>query len=225
MPVLKQAVDSARFNPQPMLPFNLRISDFQAAMQDVYDFFFDVNTSMEKKGLPRIEAIIRKAIFSGTISDMLTASIAKHARTLVKNEFPNGHPDLIPQGKYPKNATKQAADGIEIKATKKAGGAVDHHGARSQWLCVFVYEIDEVTEPAINRLSMRFTEVYLSRVGESDFRKNARNTEIGTRTATLDAQGLERFRKNWIYLDTTPRPQLVPPATAQRTARARRTAR
>jgi len=208
-----------------MLPFNLRISDFSGAMQDVYDFFFDVNTSMEKKGLPRIEAIIRKAIFSGTISDMLTASIAKHARTLVKNEFPNGHPDLIPQGKYPNNSIDKATDGIEIKATKKSGGAVDHHGARSQWLCVFVYEIDEQTEPANNRLAMRFTEVYLSSVGESDFRKNARKTEIGTRTATLSAQGLERFRKNWIYLDATPRPQLVLPGTGPQPARARKSGR
>jgi hypothetical protein len=45
---------------------------------------------------------------------------------------------------------------------------------------------------------MRFTEVYLSRVEVQDFRKNARG-ELGTRTATLDRDGIKKLRANWIY--------------------------
>ena len=33
------------------------------------------------------------------------------------------------------------SEGIEIKSTRKKGGAVDTHGVRDQWMCVFVYEI------------------------------------------------------------------------------------
>lgn len=38
----------------------------------------------------------------------------------------------------------------------------------------------------------------ISRVGTEDFRKNARG-ELGTRTATLHAQGIAKLRGNWIY--------------------------
>ena len=49
------------------------------------------------------------------------------------------------------DAAKSGSDGVEIKATRKTGGAVDMHGARDQWLCVFVYSVDAETEPAVNR--------------------------------------------------------------------------
>ena len=51
MPVIKNTVEQDRFNPALPLPFNLRLHDFQMAMQDVYDFFFDVNQLLQTKGL------------------------------------------------------------------------------------------------------------------------------------------------------------------------------
>jgi len=45
---------------------------------------------------------------------------------------------------------------------------------------------------------MTFTEVYLGQVSTDDFRKNARG-ELGTRTATLHREGIEKLRQNWIY--------------------------
>ena len=98
-------------------------------MQDVYDFFHDVNVLMANKGLQRLDDMLRPAIMSGTLSDMLTASLAKHARSLTQNSYFNGHPDLVVQGRYPKNGIKAGADGVEIKTTRKTGGAVDTHGA------------------------------------------------------------------------------------------------
>jgi hypothetical protein len=76
---------------------------------------------------------------------------------------------------------------------------VDTHGARNQWICVFVYKLDNETEPAINRRPMAFTEVYLCQVTLQDFRRNPRG-ELGTKTATLDRAGLTKLRANWIYL-------------------------
>ena len=49
-------------------------------MQDVYDFFFDVNAHLTGKGLQRLDDTLRAAIMSGVLSDMLTASLAKHSR-------------------------------------------------------------------------------------------------------------------------------------------------
>jgi len=145
MPIVKNQPDLTKFNRRVNLPYELRAVDFQLAMQDVYDFFFDVNTLLTRKGLQRLDDMLRPAIMSGLLSDMLTASLAKHSRTLVQNRYFNGHPDLIVQGRYANDSVKSGSDGIEIKTTRKAGGAVDMHGARDQSLCVFVYGVDNGT--------------------------------------------------------------------------------
>ena len=46
MPVSRNEVHVARFNKPAELPYELRSQDFQMAMQDVYDFFFDVNSHL-----------------------------------------------------------------------------------------------------------------------------------------------------------------------------------
>ena len=198
----KQTIHRKAFNPDVELPFELRLEDFEAAMRDIYDFFFDVNTLLRKKGLRRLDDTLRPAAMSGIISDMLTASIANHSRSLVVNNFFNGHPDLIVEGKYKNDAVKAGEHGVEVKCTRKKGGAVDTHGARNQWLCVFVYAADHETEPADDRAPMRFTEIYIAQVAIADFRKNQRS-ELGTRTATLDKDGIAKFRENWVYRETT----------------------
>ncbi len=198
MTIVRNTVDVNKFNPNATLPFELRPQDFQMAMQDVYDFFYDVNGHLSAKGLQRLDDMLRPAIMSGVLSDMLTASLAKHSRVLRENRYFNGHPDLIVQGVYGNNAAKSGTDGVEIKTTRKAGGAVDTHGAREQWMCVFVYGVDIETEPATNRNPMTFTEVYLGHVTIEDFRKNARG-ELGTRTATLHKSGIQKLRENWVY--------------------------
>jgi hypothetical protein len=196
--IRRNQVDETKFNRKAVLPFELRLKDFSMAMQDVYDFFHDVNIGLVERGLERLDDMLRPAIMSGVLSDMLTASLAKHSRTLTVNGYFNGHPDLVVRGMYPQNSVKAGSEGVEIKTTRKAGGAVDTHGARDQWMCVFVYTVDNETEPARQREPMTFTELYLGRVSTRDFRKNPRG-ELGTRTATLHREGIEKLRQNWIY--------------------------
>lgn len=198
MAIERASLDPARFHSDLSLPFELRVDDFRAAAQDVYDFFHDVNSGLLARGLERLDDMLRPAIMSGVLSDMLTASLAKHSRTLVVNTHFNGHPDLLVRGQHPNNGAK-AGTGVEIKTTRKRGGAVDTHGARDQWMCVYVYQVDNETEPARERRPMRFTEIYLGHVGVDDFRRNARG-ELGTRTATLNADGIAKLRRSWVYL-------------------------
>ena len=186
------------FNRALHLPFELRLLDFELAMQDVYDFFYDVNTHLLGKGLERLDDMLRPAIMSGVLSDMLTASLARHARVLTENRYHNGHPDLLVQGVYADNAVRSGTEGVEIKTTRNAGGAVDTHGARDQWLCVFVYRVDNRSEPVRARAPMTFTGVYLGNVTVNDFRRNARG-ELGTRTATLHQEGIRKLRSSWVY--------------------------
>ncbi|MGH7926678.1 MAG: hypothetical protein ACREQV_02665 [Candidatus Binatia bacterium] len=198
MPIIRNIVDSSLFNTNAHLPFELRLADFELAMQDVYDFFHDVNRGLLERGLERLDDMLRPAIMSGLLSDMVTSSMGKHARTLVANNYFNGHPDLIVKGVYPSNSVRSGIEGVEIKTTRKSGGAVDTHGARDQWMCVFVYKVDITTEPARDRAPMTFREVYLGQVTRDDFRRNPRS-ELGTRTATLHRHGIEKLRQNWIY--------------------------
>lgn len=186
------------FNPGAVLPYSLRTMDFQMAMQDVYDLFRDINSQLVDRGLRRLDDMLRPAVMSGMISDLLTASLASHSRTLTENRYFNGHPDLLVEGVYPNNAVQAGTKGVEIKSTRKAGGAADTHGARDQWMCVFVYTVDLETEPAHERHPMAFTEVYLAQVQTNDFRHNERGT-LGTRTATLHREGLQKLREHWVY--------------------------
>lgn len=120
-PVARNTVDRTKFNSAILLPFELRCSDFEAAMQDVYDFFYDVNSGLLTKGLQRPDDMLRPAIMSGLLSDMLTASLAKHSRTLVENQYFNGHPDLIVNGVTPTTASRPvSADWRSSPPARKA---------------------------------------------------------------------------------------------------------
>ena len=74
---------------------------------------------------------------------------------LTENRFHNGHPDLIPQGRYPNDAVKAGEQGVEVKATK-GKGSVDTHGARNAWLCIFRWQMDTTTQPVVNWVPTRF---------------------------------------------------------------------
>jgi hypothetical protein len=63
---------------------------------------------------------------------------------------------------------------------------------------VFVYSVDNETEPATRRKPLTITEIYLGHVTTGDFRKNARG-ELGTRTATLHRNEIAKLRESWVY--------------------------
>jgi len=82
---VRNTVNREKFNPKAVFPYELRYEDFALAMQDIYDFFYDVNELLISKGLTRFDDMLRPANMSGMVSDMLTASLAKHSRTLTQN--------------------------------------------------------------------------------------------------------------------------------------------
>lgn len=75
MDIVRNVVDMTKFNKGVYLPYELRLKDFEIAMQDIYDFFYDVNAHLGKKGLQRLDDMLRPAIMSGVLSDMLTANL------------------------------------------------------------------------------------------------------------------------------------------------------
>jgi hypothetical protein len=198
-PLKKASVDPTCFNANAALPFNLRLSDFEMAMRDVYDFLADTNQFLVDKGLPRLDDTLRAANMSGCLSDMLTDSMAKHARNMARNGYHNGHPDLLVGGVYPNDKVKSGTDGVEIKATNKKGGAVDTHGARDQTMCVFGYRVDrDPGKSMYDREPLEFREVFIFAVTVADFRRNPRGI-LGTPTSTLHKAGVAKLRSNWVY--------------------------
>lgn len=74
MTISGNMVDQTKFNASANLPYQLRITDFVSAMQDVYDFFYDVNSHLVGKGLERLDDMLRPAIMSGVLYGVRFAS-------------------------------------------------------------------------------------------------------------------------------------------------------
>ena len=114
--VSRSVVDANAFNSELELPYSLRFQDFQMAMQDVYDFLYDVDSHLVARSLRRFENMLRPAILSGILSDLLTSNLARHSRSLTENTYFNGHPDLLVEGRYPEAlhgfVWNQAAAGV-----------------------------------------------------------------------------------------------------------------
>ena len=67
MTITRNVVEPSKFNMDAEPPYELRMEDFQMAMQDVYDFFYDVNLYLTGKGLQRLDDMLRPAIMSGLL--------------------------------------------------------------------------------------------------------------------------------------------------------------
>ena len=200
MPTKRAHVIDDAFNTEIKLPYNLRINDFRNTMEDVYECMYEMNERAVQNGWGRFEDVLQLQALSNVLSNMLNTSLAKHSKALVVNTIPNGHPDLILKGMYDGNKAINAAEGVEVKATRSTSAAVDMHSDREQDLCTFVYSVDRVEDkPYALREPLTFIGIFLGHVRESDYRKNARN-ERGTRTATLDKNGLTKYRRSWVYL-------------------------
>jgi hypothetical protein len=201
MPDLRKAVvDTSKFNPSRSYPYNLRQSDFQRAMEDLYDFFFDINTNLVERGLQRFDDLTRPAALSGILSDLITDSLAKASRALVSNTFHNGHPDLVVKGRYPRDSVEAGTEGIEVKSTR-GSDAVDTHAPRNEWMCVWVYDVDNDPDKTVyDRDPLTIRRVFLAEVTRADFRFNDRGPN-GTRTYSLHRDGLRVLRDGWVYVD------------------------
>ena len=62
IPLPKAKIDQTLFNPAAVLPYNLRLQDFEMAMRDVYDFLHDTNQFLVDKSLPRLDDTVRSGL-------------------------------------------------------------------------------------------------------------------------------------------------------------------
>jgi len=108
-------VSSTLFNSNCKLPYGLTTEHVRNAMTDFIDFIGFINQQLYTKDMQRLESFLMPANFSSIVGEFMNMSIPKYCLKLVKNQYHNGHPDLIPTGLFPDNSIQYAEEGLEVK--------------------------------------------------------------------------------------------------------------
>lgn len=194
-------VNPGDFNPLAVMPYSCATGDIHQAMTSFIQFLQLVNQQLHASGMLRLESLLMPANFSGIVSEFMNVSIPKSCRTLVKNGYHNGHPDLIPVGTYPGNAVQYAHEGIEIKASRYPSGWQGHN-AEESWLMVFVFDSNRPpdVEKGIAPRPFRFVKVVGAQLQREDWSFSGRyETSRRTITASVTPAGHAKMEANWIY--------------------------
>lgn len=192
------------FNPNCALPYGLTLEHIRQAMMDFIDFLGFINQQLHTKEIPRLESFLMPANFSSIVGEFINISIPKHCSRLAKNQYHNGHPDLIPSGMFPDNAVQYAQDGIEIKGSRHASGWQGHN-PESVWLMVFYFDSNTSNDErkGIGPKPFRFRGVYGAKLEKEDWTFSGRSaTSRRTITASVNRNGAEKMKTNWVYKDS-----------------------
>ena len=189
------------FNKKVVLPCGLTTVQVQKAMVDFLDFLGFLNQQLNTRQLQRLESFLMPANFSSMVGEFMSATIPKYCKTLAKNTYHNGHPDLVPAGKYDRNACQHGTEGIEIKASRHGSGWQGHN-AEDTWLMVFVFDANSARDVSqdIGPKPFRFLKVVGAQLAKSDWAFSGRSaTSRRTITASVTRTGFEKMETNWIY--------------------------
>ncbi len=195
------SLDSRGFNKKVILPCGLTTLHIKKGMADFLDFLGFLNQQLNARRLPRLESFLMPANFSSMVGEFMSATIPKYCRSLTKNTYHNGHPDLVPAGKYERNAVQHGTEGIEIKASRHGSGWQGHN-AEDAWLMVFVFDANSLRDASkgIASKPFRFLKVVGAQLAKSDWSFSGRSaTSRRTITASVTRSGSEKMEANWIY--------------------------
>ena len=196
-------VEASAFNWKAILPYGLTVPHLQSAMQDYISFLGFINQQLYGQELSRLESFLMPANFSSIVGEFMNETVPRYCPTLVKNQYHNGHPDLIPAGMFSGNSVQYTQKGIEIKASRHRSGWQGHN-PEAVWLMVFYFDSNTVRDKS-NNVSPRpfqFRGVYGAQLEEEDWNFSGRSeTSRRTITASVNRQGVSKMKENWIYED------------------------
>lgn len=197
-------IHSNSFNPCCVLPYGLTSAHIRQAMVDFLDFLSFINLQLREKDLPRLENLLMPANFSSLVGEFINISIPKYCHGLVKNQYHNGHPDLIPVGMFPGDAVQYTLEGVEVKGSRHAS-EWQGHNPESIWLMVFQFDSNTSADlrKGIVCKPFRFRGVYAAHLEKSDWNFSGRSaTSRRTITASVNQGGAEKMKNNWVYRDS-----------------------
>jgi hypothetical protein len=189
------------FNPNTQIPFGLQTNHIRSAMQEFLDFIGFVNTALLTKQIPRLESFLMPANFSSIVGEFMNAAIPKYCPLVVKNNYHNGHPDLLPANTFVNDSVQHGTVGIEIKGSRHRSGWQGHN-AEECWLMVFVFDSNTSRDGLTNipPRPFRFVGVYGAQLEKDDWNFSGRSeTSRRTITASVKRSGFDKMVSNWIY--------------------------
>jgi len=194
-------VDPGALNHRAHLPYGCTTDHIFRAMEGFVDFLGFINAALHPRGLDRLESFLMPANFSSIVGEFMTAVIPKYCTGLVKNRFHNGHPDLIPKGRFPGDAIQYAREGIEVKGSRYLK-AWQGHNPEDIWLMVFVFDANRPRDKflGVPPKPFRFLMVAGAELTKDDWRFAGRSAESRrTITASITNTGYDKMMANWIY--------------------------
>lgn len=189
------------FNPNVQLPLGLRTQHICDAMNEFVDFIGFIGQQLATKEIPRLESMLMQANFSSMVGEFMGASIPKYCSNIVRNNYHNGHPDLIPANTFANDSVQYADLGIEIKASRYLRGWQGHN-AEESWLMVFCFDSNRPVDAAqgIQPKPFEFLMVAGAQLEKSDWTFSGRSeTSRRTITASVNRSGYDKMTSNWIY--------------------------
>lgn len=196
-----ESVSIKNFNAGATLPYGLKVTHICAAMNEFIDLIGFINQQLATRQIQQLERMLMPANFSSMVGEFVTATMPKHCKTIVKNQYHNGHPDMLPAGTFPNNAAQHADEGIEVKASRYLK-SWQGHNAEDAWLMVFCFDSGRPTDETkgIGFKPFRFLMVVGAKLEKADW-KFAGRKEASRRTitASVTTTGYKKMMSNWIY--------------------------
>jgi hypothetical protein len=194
--------DPNGFNPRAELPYGLTTEQLYAAMVRFTRFLGFVDTELIRREMTRLPALMMPAGFSSLVGEFMVTELPRDCAGLAKNQYHNGHPDLLPKGMFPRDEAQHEPEGIEVKGSRYPRGWQGHN-AESCWLMVFAYDANrprDANEGEPPR-PFRYLKVMGARLDKGiDWVFSGRSeTSRRTITASVTRSGYEKMNANWIY--------------------------
>jgi hypothetical protein len=189
------------FNSRAEIPYGLNIEHICAAMNDFLSFIQMINVRLHESGTQRFESMLMPANFSSIVGEFMSANIPKHCAGIVKNNYHNGHPDMIPAGCFPGDSIQYCRNGIEIKGSRYLKGWQGHN-PEEVWLMVFMFNSNRPVDSTkgIGPMPFQFLRVVGAQLEKSDWLYAGRSeTSRRTITASVTDSGYRKLMNNWIY--------------------------
>jgi hypothetical protein len=216
-------VSARGFNSACQIPYGLTVQHIHLGLSDYIDFLTFINEQLIFKEIPRLETFIMPAGFSSLVGEFMNVRLPIYCNSLVKNRYHNGHPDLIPAGRFPDDAVQHDTVGIEVKGSRNRSGWQGHN-PENVWLMVFIFDANSANDEAqaIKKgrepkpRPFRFVEVLGAQLDHDDWQFSGRSeTSRRTITATVKPSGYAKMAANWIYRDPAIKPRRLRQSASQ----------
>lgn len=194
-------LNPAGFNQNAQIPYGVKSDHIRKAMEEFINFLGFMNGQLHTKKIERLESFLMPANFSSIVGEFMAAAIPKHCKSVVRNKYHNGHPDMIPVGHYAGDSILHGPEGIEIKGSRHRSGWQGHN-VEECWLMVFVFDSNTSRDAGqgIEPKPFRFVKVVGAKLLTADWQFSGRSaTSRRTITASVKRSGFDKMEANWIY--------------------------